>query len=236
MRKTQAEEGDGEEKASNQSRVSFDRRRLSLSLSTSTSSTHPSSPPPHKHTHFQKTAIGRVCEKCELIDCLESAKKREKERVREEEEEQHSSSPSLKKKTPNLKKKNRRRQVRRLRLVRAPRHARPHLRRVQLRQPVRPLRRLWGLRRGGRLLLPGVHSAGEGREEEKFFSFKFFFPIFFFRFFVLSFLLTTKNSLRAHSKHDPKKQRDGCPKVINLGVAKTDAYFERKRRAGGGGG
>jgi hypothetical protein len=41
----------------------------------------------------------------------------------------------------------------------------------------------------------------------------------------------------SHSQKTLKtKQRDGCPKVINLGVAKTDAYFERKRRAGGGGG
>ena len=168
MRKTQAEEGDGEGKSIKAVDRSWFRSTAALSLS---SRPRPRPPrltlPPPRHANTptsKKTAIGRVCEKCELVN----QQKKEKERVTEEEQQYSPSDPSIpKKKNPNL----RRRQVRRLRLVRAPRYARPHLRRVQLRQPVRSLRRLWGLWRGGRLLLPGVHAAGEGREEEEVFFF-----------------------------------------------------------------
>ena len=62
-----------------------------------------------------------------------------------------------------------------------------------------------------------------------------FFSFFAFRasfFFSISFFAHQKNFLL----NKTKKQRDGCPKVINVGVAKTDAYFERKQRRGGGGG
>ena len=101
-------------------------------------------------------------------------------------------------------KKNRRRQVCRLRLLRASRHPRPHLRRVQLREPVRTLRRLRRARSGGRLLLPGVHPAREGREEV--FS-PFFFFSFFERVFSFCFLCSPNFFSLTHKKRS--KQNSG---------------------------
>jgi PHD finger-like domain-containing protein 5A len=31
------------------------------------------------------------------------------------------------------------------------------------------------------------------------------------------------------SAHPPNAQRDGCPKIVNLGQAKTDMFYERKK-------
>jgi PHD finger-like domain-containing protein 5A len=31
-----------------------------------------------------------------------------------------------------------------------------------------------------------------------------------------------------------EKDRDGCPKIVNLGMAKRDMYYERKKWGGGG--
>lgn len=33
----------------------------------------------------------------------------------------------------------------------------------------------------------------------------------------------------AHASRCPALQRDGCPKIINLGSAKTDLFYERKK-------
>ena len=32
-----------------------------------------------------------------------------------------------------------------------------------------------------------------------------------------------------------EKDRDGCPKIVNLGMAKMDMYYERKKFGPGGG-
>ena len=149
-----------------------------------------------------KTAIGRVCEKCAFYCRLqkrEKKRKRTRGRSKENSTQPHHDPPQ-----PPPKKKKRRRQVCRLRLLRASRHPRPHLRRVQLREPVRTLRRLRRARSGGRLLLPGVHPAREGREEV-------FLPFFFFSFFerVFSFCFLCSPNFFSLTHKKRSKQNSG---------------------------
>ena len=150
-----------------------------------------------------KTAIGRVCEKCAFYCRLqkrEKKRKRTRGRSKENSTQPHHDPPP----PPPPKKKKRRRQVCRLRLLRASRHPRPHLRRVQLREPVRTLRRLRRARSGGRLLLPGVHPAREGREEV-------FLPFFFFSFFerVFSFCFLCSPNFFSLTHKKRSKQNSG---------------------------
>ena len=110
-------------------------------------------------------------------------------------------------------------QMRHLRLIRAPSDPRARVRRLQLRLLPRALRHLRGARSLGCLLLSGVHAVREGcasggRRSE------------------------APGSLGARSlaritylstSLSPKLQRDGCPKIINLGASRQDRHYQAKK-------
>ena len=74
----------------------------------------------------------------------------------------------------------------------------------------------------GRLLLQGVHHLGERRTAS-------------FRAVVGSRARPTCELTRRPSARDADRggpgaeQRDGCPKIVNLGTSKTDLFYERKK-------
>ena len=111
----------------------------------------------------------------------------------------------------------RRRQVRHLRLLREACDAGACLRRVQLRQLRWPLRHLRRHRHLGRVLLQGVHHARERRTPPASAACR---PR----------ARASPNAACVHPSLAPT-QRDGCPKIVNLGSAKTDLFYERKKGA-----
>jgi hypothetical protein len=103
--------------------------------------------------------------------------------------------------------------VRHLRQLRASSDVGARMRRVQLRLLCWPLRHLRRCRHQRRVLLQRVHNAGERRA-----------------LCVLLLWVCGRHSDARGAAPCPV-QRDGCPKIVNLGSAKTDLFYERKKCA-----
>ena len=118
-----------------------------------------------------------------------------------------------------------RRQVCDLRLVRATDDARARVRRVQLRLVLRALRHLRRAGQRRRLLLQGVHAARKGRAWRAR-AWRLLLLL------LLLFIIAARVSPpRLGSLSPEHAQRDGCPKVINVGAARAALYYESKKYA-----
>ena len=116
-----------------------------------------------------------------------------------------------------------RRQVPRLRLLRAAVRPRAYLRRVQLRLLSGSLCHLWPAGHLRCLLLQGVHAAGEGRTWRPAPTPA---PA---RTRPRTPRLPCSRIVCERASVSVRPQRDGCPKIVNLGSSKTDLFYERKK-------